>query len=143
MSLPSNMFANKLAPKLPHRIPKSPPFCSLVWFLIDLATPFSIIIEYSRALIIFITSFISLFAIISVVVLETCIFFRTPESIANAAAGTANGAKKFLPTKLLLSLIGQLFYSKIRLKTDRLSFFRYLHFRQLYISRYIVFKCIP
>ena len=75
MSLPSNMFANKLAPKLPHRIPKSPPFCSLVWLLIDLATPFSIIIEYSRALIIFITSFISLFAIISVVVLETCIFF--------------------------------------------------------------------
>ena len=124
MSLPSNMFANKLAPKLPHRIPKSPPFCSLVWFLIDLATPFSIIIEYSRALIIFITSFISLFEIIIVVVLETCIFFRTPESIANAAAGTANGAKKFLPTELLLSLMGQLFYSKIRLKTDRLSFFR-------------------
>ena len=45
---PVNTFPNKLAPKVPHNILKNP-FCSFVSFLIVLVTPFSKILESSRA----------------------------------------------------------------------------------------------
>ena len=38
---PAYKFTNKLAPKVPNSIPKNPPFCSFVSFLIVLLTPFS------------------------------------------------------------------------------------------------------
>ena len=43
------MFSNKHAPKVPNNIPKNPPFCSFVLFLIVLVTPFDKILESLRA----------------------------------------------------------------------------------------------
>ena len=60
-------------------------------------------------------SFISSFEIIKVVVLESC-FFLNPASIAEAAAAISNGAKIFLPTELLLSLMDLLIYLVMSLK---------------------------
>ena len=45
---PANKFSNKLAPKVPNNILKNH-FCSFVLFLIVLVTPFSQILESSRA----------------------------------------------------------------------------------------------
>ena len=89
------MFHKKLAPKVPNKIPKNPPLCSFVSFLIVLVIPFNKILESSRACTMFIMSFISLFEIIKVVVVEPCIFFRTPSSIAEAANVIPYGAKIF------------------------------------------------
>ena len=58
-----------------------------------LVTPFNKIFESSKAWKIFITSFISLFEIIKVVVPEPCIFFLIPASIADIAAVNPKGAK--------------------------------------------------
>ena len=46
---PANKFPNKLAPKVPNNILKNPPFYSFVSFLIVLVTPFSKMLESSRA----------------------------------------------------------------------------------------------
>ena len=56
---PLNKLPNKLAPNVSSNILKNPPFCSLVSILIALLTPFNKIPEFSRALIIFIISFMS------------------------------------------------------------------------------------
>ena len=69
------MFPNKLAPKVPYNIPKNPPFCYFVSFLIVCVTPLSKLLEPSRASTIFVMSFISLFEIVKVVIPEPCIFF--------------------------------------------------------------------
>ena len=45
----ATMFPNKLAPnKAPYNIPKDPPFCHFLSFLIVLATPFNKSLESSR-----------------------------------------------------------------------------------------------
>ena len=45
---PVNKFPNKLAPKVPIKIFKNPPFYSFVSFFIVLVTPFHKILEFSR-----------------------------------------------------------------------------------------------
>ena len=45
---PVNKFPNKLAPKVPNKILKNPPFCSFVLFYIVLVTPFNKISKSSR-----------------------------------------------------------------------------------------------
>ena len=62
---PVNKLPNKLAPNVPSNILKNPPLYSLVSFLIVLLTPFNKIPELSRALIIFIISFMSSCSIIN------------------------------------------------------------------------------
>ena len=71
---PGNKLPNKLAPKVPSNILKNPPLYSLVSFSVVLLTPFIKIPEFSRALIIFIISFISSCSIIKLTP-EPCIFF--------------------------------------------------------------------
>ena len=46
---PVTKFLNKLAPKVPNNVLKSPPFCSFVSFFIVLVTHFTKILEFSRA----------------------------------------------------------------------------------------------
>lgn len=76
MPLASSIYPNKLAPKIPNKIPKIPPFYFFIFFSIVLVTLFNKISESSRVLTIFIMLFISSFEIISVVILERCIFFQ-------------------------------------------------------------------
>ena len=116
MHLPASMFPNKLAPEVPNNIPKNPRFYSFVFCSIVLVTPFNKISESSRALTIFIISFISLFEIISVVILERCIFFSIPSFIS---AVTPNGARIFFANGTATFV------------NRPLSYFRYLRFRQL------------
>ena len=92
---PAKMFPNRLAPKVPNKILKNPPFCSFVSFLIFLVTPFNKILESSRAWIIFVMPFIYLFEIIKVTVPEPWIFFWISASITEGAAVIPNGAKTF------------------------------------------------
>ena len=89
------MFPNKLAPKLPNKIPKYHYFCSFVSFLIVLVTTFNKILESSRDWTIFIMPFISSYEIVKVTTPEPCIFFWVPASIAEAAAVVPSGAKIF------------------------------------------------
>ena len=58
-------------------------------------TAFNKILESSRAWTISIMSFIFSFEIFKVVVLEPCIFFWIPTSVAEVAAVIPNGAKIF------------------------------------------------
>ena len=60
-----NKLPNKLAPNVPSNILQNPPLCSLVSLLIVLLTTFNKIPEFSRALIIFIISFMSSCSIIN------------------------------------------------------------------------------
>ena len=46
---PAKKFPNKLAHKVPNNMLKNYPFCSFASFLIVLVTPFSKILESSRA----------------------------------------------------------------------------------------------
>ena len=46
---PANKFPNKVAPKVSNNVLKNPPFYSFVSFFIVLVTPFSKILESSRA----------------------------------------------------------------------------------------------
>ena len=46
---PANKFPNKLAPKVPNKMLKNPSFCYFVSFLIVSVTPFSEMLESSRA----------------------------------------------------------------------------------------------
>ena len=62
---PVNKLPNNLAANVPSNILKNPPLCSLVSFLIVLLTYFNKIPEFSRALIIFIISFMSFCSIIN------------------------------------------------------------------------------
>ena len=89
------MFPHKLAPEVPNNVPKNYPFCSFVSFLIVLVTPFSKILESTRAYTVFKISFSSSFEIIKVVVPEPCIFFYISVSTAEAAAVIPNGSKIF------------------------------------------------
>ena len=92
------MFPNRLAPKVPKNMHKSPPFCPFVSFLIVLVTLCNKILESSSAWTIFIMSFIFLFEIIKVVDKgrpEPCIFFWVYALIAEASAVIPNGAKIF------------------------------------------------
>ena len=91
---PVDKFPNKLAPKVPNNILKSPPFYSFVSFLIILVTPFSKKFESSSAWTILIISFISSFEINKVVVLDPNIFLCIPAAAA-AAAVNRNGIKHF------------------------------------------------
>ena len=91
------MFPNRLAPKEPNNMRKNPPFCFFVLFLIVLMTPSNKILESSRARTVFIMSFISLFKIIKVFVLEPCMFFSIRALIAEGGAVIPNGAKTFFP----------------------------------------------
>ena len=75
IAFPVNKFSNKLAPKVANKILKNPPFCYFLSILIVLVITFIKILELSRAWIIFIISFISLFEIIKVVFPEPCFFF--------------------------------------------------------------------
>ena len=70
-----NKFPNNEAPKVPNKILRNHPFCSLASCWIVSLTPFNITPESSRDLTIFIISFISSFEIIKVVVPEPSIFF--------------------------------------------------------------------
>ena len=90
-----NKFPNKLAPDVPNNILENPPLCSLVSFSIVLLTPFNKTPEFSRALIIFIISFISSYSIINLTP-EPCIVFCILPSIADIAAVKPNGATPFL-----------------------------------------------
>ena len=67
-----------------------------ILFLVVLVTPFSKILESSRAWTIFFISLISLFEIIKAVLSEPCIFFWIHASITEDAAVIPNGAKVFL-----------------------------------------------
>ena len=58
MVLPVNRFTYKLSPKVPHNIPRNPPFCSFASCLINKS-------DSSSDLIIFLISFISLLEIIT------------------------------------------------------------------------------
>ena len=72
-------------------------------------TPFSKILESSRAWTIFIISFISSFENINVVLPEPFIYlfiFWGPESIAEAAAVIPNGAKTFSATGIATFING-------------------------------------
>ena len=89
----ANKCPNKLAPKVPNNILKNPLFCSFVSFLIVLVIPFRKMLESSRAWTIFITSLISLFEIMKLVVPEPCIFYWILASIAEADAVISNGAE--------------------------------------------------
>ena len=110
------MFPNKLAPnKAPYNIPKDPPFCHFLSFLIVLATPFNKSLESSRTWTIFIMSLVSSFQIISFVVPKLFIFFLISASIA-AAAVLLTELKYPLPIELLLSLMVLLFYLMMFLK---------------------------
>ena len=62
---PVNKLPNKLAPNVPSNILKNPSLYSLDSFLIVLLTPFNKIPELSRALIIFIISFMSSCSIVN------------------------------------------------------------------------------
>ena len=66
-----NKFPSKVDPKVPTSVPRNLRPCFFVLFLIASVTPFGKISESSRALTIFIISFISPFEIIKVVVHET------------------------------------------------------------------------
>ena len=65
--LPENRFPNKLAPKMPNNIPRSPPFYSFASFLIVSLTPFNNKTDSSSDLTIFIISFISSLEVINIV----------------------------------------------------------------------------
>ena len=57
--LPVNRFLIKLAPKMPHYIPRNPPFCSFASFSIVSLTPFINNPDSSRDLTTFMISFVS------------------------------------------------------------------------------------
>ena len=92
---PVNKLPNKLPPNVPSNILKNPPLCSLVSFSIVLLTPFNKIPEFSRAYIIFITSFISSSSITNLTP-EPCIVFLILPSLADIAAVKPNGANTLL-----------------------------------------------
>ena len=84
-------------------------------------------------------SFISSFQIIKVVVAEPSIFFCIPASAADAAAVNPNGIKTLLANGLITFFInGNPVFNNgprnLPKKSFRLNDFRYLSFRQLYIS---------
>ena len=64
------IFPNKLAPKGPNNIPRSPPFCSFASFLIVSLIHFINDPDFSRDLTIFTILFISSFKINDVVLLD-------------------------------------------------------------------------
>ena len=94
-------FPNKLAPKLPNKIPRNLPFCSFASFLIVSLTPFINKPDSSKDLTIFIMPFISSLGIINVVhkaKSEGCapnpnIFLWIAASVAAAAAVNPDGIK--------------------------------------------------
>ena len=98
--LPVNKFRNKLALKVPNHIPRNPPFCSFVSFLIVSLTDFINKSDSSRDLIIFMISFISSLEIINVVIPDPNIFLGIAASVADAAAVNHNGTKMFLANGL-------------------------------------------
>ena len=118
-----NKFPSNIYPKVPTSVPRNPPLCYLVSFLIVLVIPFSKILESSRAGTIFVMSFIFSFEIIKVVVSEPCIFFWIPAAIAETAAVIPNGAKMFFffAKRQLLSLMDLLVYLIMILKTFQIE----------------------
>ena len=128
------MFPIQLAPKVPHNIPKNPPFCSFVSFSIVLVIPFMKILESLIARTIFIISFISSFEITKVVVPETCVFFAIPASTTEAAAVISNRVKLFFANGTNTFINGPAILLNNPKKISRLNYFRRLSFRQLYIS---------
>ena len=78
---PDNFFVNRspsmLAPKVPNNMLKNSPFYSLVSFLIVFVTPFSNILQSSKAWTILIMSFMSLFEITKIIIPEPYIFLNT------------------------------------------------------------------
>ena len=97
-SFSSWKFPNKLAPNVPNSILRNTPFCSFTSFWTVSVTPFNNRPESSRDFTILIMSYISLFDIISVVVLlwpDPNIFLCIPASAADAAAVNPKELKNF------------------------------------------------
>ena len=80
MSLPVKRFPNKLAPTVPNNIPRNPPFCSFA------STPFINKPDSSRHLTLLMTSFLSSFEIIYVVINDPNILLWIVASVADATA---------------------------------------------------------
>ena len=74
VSLPVNIFTNKLAPNVPNNILRNQHFCSFASYLNVLITPFIDKPDSSRVLTILMISFISSFETINVVVPDPNIF---------------------------------------------------------------------
>ena len=100
-----NRFPNKLASKVPNKIPENPPFCLFASYLIVSLTPFINKPDSSRDLIIFMISFISSLEIIYVVVQDPDIFLWIAVSVADAAAVNPNGIKTLSANDLSKCLI--------------------------------------
>ena len=121
---PVNKLPNKLAPKVPKRIPKNHFLCSLVSFSIVLVTPFNKIAEFSNASIIFIISFMSSCSIINLTP-KPCICFCILPSIAAIAAVKNNGANTFLAHSNATFINGPayLFNNSLKNPLDCINFF--------------------
>ena len=90
--LPVNRFSNKIVPKVPNNIQRSPSFCSFALFLIVSLTPFINQPSSSRDLIYFMISIISSLKDINVVLPDPNIFLWIAASVADAAV-KPNGIK--------------------------------------------------
>ena len=73
VSLPDNIFPNKVASNVPNKILRNPPFCFFASFLIVSLTALSIN-QILQELTMFVISFISLFKIINVAIPDPKIF---------------------------------------------------------------------
>ena len=103
--MPANIFPNRLAPNIPNRIPRNPPFYYLASFLIVSLTPSSNNLESSRDLTIFKISSISSFEIIKVTLWpDPKIFLCIPASAADAAINP-KGSKTLLANGLIAFFI--------------------------------------
>ena len=98
--LPANRFPNKLAPNVTNNILRNPLFCSFASFSIVSLTSFINKPDYSSDLTIIVTSFISSFGIINVVIPDPNIFLLIATSVADAAAVKPNVIKTFLANGL-------------------------------------------
>ena len=94
-------FPNKLAAKMRNNIPRNPPFCYFVSFIIVSLRPFINKPDSSSDLTIFMISFISSLEIINVMVLaDLNIFLWIAASVADVDAVNLNGIKMLLPNGL-------------------------------------------
>ena len=98
MPLLVNRFPNKLAPNVAHNILRNPPFCRFASFLIVSLTHFINKLDYSRDLITFIMSFISLLESVYVILPHPNMYLSIAASVA--AAVNPNDIKTLLPIGL-------------------------------------------
>ena len=86
-------FPNKLTPKVPNNVPRSPPFCSFTSFLIVWLTLYINKPDFSSDSIICMISLISSLAIINIVLPDLNIFILVAAYVTDAAAVDPNGIK--------------------------------------------------